>query len=388
MQFGGVLLSSADVSMPEQGIWTARIRLAEDVRLALGARHLLELGGLVLDGTVIEGASFAGVGDYLVAGGAGGWRRPVTARAYRADNGVQLEQVAQDLATAVGEHVEVPEDRALGAAWTRGAGPAAAALDQLAASWYVRADGVTVLGQRPAGTVSAELHVPSFDPARRTAVVVVADEDLGELVPGLSLVTDEIDLRIEHVRLVVTPSRVFAEVGAHPERRLVDAVTDRVLARTRFAGVWPYRVREQIGARLTVIAEPLTQAAGLPDLLLVDKAHGLAGASEQCQAEDLLLIGWRGLDPASPYVAHYLSRPTTITIDAAAAVRIGDSHYRRVAREEDPVAVDPAMFGSPAVPGGGILCTNGVLSVVPPNTPGAIYLSGAVAGGSELLSTK
>jgi hypothetical protein len=388
MQFADVLLSTVDLSIPEHGIWSARIRLADEAQLERGTRGALVLGGLSREGTVVDGGPFAGLRDYLVIGGAGGWRQPVEARAYRADNGVQLREVAEDLAEAVGETVEIAEERAVGAAWTRAAGLASDALDQLATRWYMREDGVTVLGERPAGTVDAELHVQGFDPARRAAVVVVRDEDLGQLVPGLSIVTDDLDLRLEHVRIVVTPGRVFVEAGADPARRLVDAVVDRLLGRMRFASTWPYRVKGQIGARLTVLAEPLTVAAGLPDLLGVDKAHGHGGAAEECNAEDVVLIGWRGADPSEPFVAHYFSRPKTLTLDAAEAVRVGDSDHKPVARQDDPVRIDPALSGSPAVEGGGLMVVSGALTVVPPGTAGAIYLAGPITGGSALLSTK
>ncbi len=390
MQFGDTLLSAADLSWPEQGIWSARIRLADEAALSSGTLGTLQLGGLALEGVVVDGAPFVGLCDYLVIGGAGGWRERVDSRFYRSDNGVQLRQVAEDLAAAVGERVEVTAERAVGSAWTRAAGLASDALDQLSSSWYMREDGITVLGARTAGSVEADLHVQSFDPARRTAVVVVPDEELGQLVPGLSIVTDDLALRLEHVRLVVAPGRVFAEVGAHPERRLVDAVLERVLARQRFAGVWPYRVKEQIAGRATVLAEPLTKAAGLPDMLLLDKAHGLAGAAEECNADDVVLVGWRGSSPAEPFVAHYFSRPSTITIDAISAVRVGDSGHKPVARLDDTIRADPALSPSPATPGGGIMYNPGSSSlvVVPPNTPGAIYFTGAITSGSALLSTK
>jgi hypothetical protein len=147
-------------------------------------------------------------------------------------------------------------------------------------------------------------------------------------------------------------------------------------------------VKGQIGARLTVLAEPLTVAAGLPDLLGVDKAHGHGGAAEECNAEDVVLIGWRGADPSEPFVAHYFSRPKTLTLDAAEAVRVGDSDHKPVARQDDPVRIDPALSGSPAVEGGGLMVVSGALTVVPPGTAGAIYLAGPITGGSALLSTK
>lgn len=387
MEFAGVLLSSADLSIPERGIWSARIRLADEAQIEIGTRGTLQLGGLELEGTVVDGGTFAGVGDYHVVGGAGGWRTSAPSRFYRADNGVRLRQVAEDLAVAVGERVELAEDRALGSAWTRASGLASDALDQLAASWYVREDGVTVLGARPAGTITAEVHVQSFDPARRTAVVVLADEDLGEIVPGRWIATDDLSLRLEHVRLAVAPGRVFAEVGPDP-RRLADALLERAAARLRFAVPWPYQVQEQVNGRLTLRGDPMTVAAGLPDLVQLDKAHGLAGASEECSKDDLVLVGWRGADPSSPFVAHYLSRPKTITIDAVEAVRVGDAGHKRVAREGDSVRVDPALQGSPAVQGGGILYNGGALQVVPPGTPGAVYFEAVITGGSDLLSTK
>ena len=184
-------LTLARASIPRYGLWQADVTTVEVLTLAKGAAVRLVLGDLVLVGVVDAGATWAGASSYQITPGAGGWTRELPARAYRNDGGILLSQVAVDLATESGERlvVEPGADRVVGYAWTRMGGIASSALVELVgSSWWVGADGVTHVGQRPAVALpSAALGftVERFDTVRRRAVLSTNDDALAALcTPG------------------------------------------------------------------------------------------------------------------------------------------------------------------------------------------------------------
>lgn len=398
MLFRDVLLSSADVSIPEIGPWVARVRLADETTLARGDRGELVIGGLRMVGTVVDGADHLGLTDYMIVGGYAGWRKAVQERAYRSDNGIRLRDAARDLAKDVGEDpVFEGPDRTLGYAWIRPAGQARDALERLAVPWWLRSDGRTVFGPRAGGGITADVAVQSYDPVRRTAILGLDDEDLAAVAPGLSLTADGVEqLRIGHVRIVALPRRIFVEVARHPERELVDALLARVEARLRFFGLWPYQVTKQAGARLTLRPQPL--ASGMPAVPQIDVAHGAGGLADELVPGAVVLVGFRGGDPGAPFVHGVLSgKAASMTLSTEERIRlrspvvqVGASDHHRVAREGDSVRVDPSLSGSPAVPGGGLLYNPNTqtIQVVPPGTPGAVYFGGEITSGSDVLSSQ
>lgn len=115
---------------------------------------------------------------------------------------------------------------------------------------------------------------------------------------------------------------------------LVSAIVERLTRPWRtFLGFYAYRVQSQTGERVTL------QSVGtsLPDQLHLDKAHGMAGQSEQCALGSIVLVGFQGGDPGAPFVAFYLpSVPVRATVDATTTIELG-------AGGAVPVALAPAL---------------------------------------------
>lgn len=105
--------------------------------------------------------------------------------------------------------------------------------------------------------------------------------------------------------------------------------------KTAYHPLHAYVVQEQIGTRLTV--RPVGSSPKLPDGLALDKAHGIAGASEVCAVGSVVLVGFQGGEPSRPYIAGYLaSTPVSVTVDAQTTITLGGE-------TAVPVALAPAV---------------------------------------------
>lgn len=95
--------------------------------------------------------------------------------------------------------------------------------------------------------------------------------------------------------------------------RLLDAVTavsERVFARARFFGVYLYQVAEEKGVSTSTKRPDLravNKVPGLPNLLVCDKVHGLAGAHEELAFGAKVLVGFIDGDPSQPTIMGFLS---------------------------------------------------------------------------------
>lgn len=210
----GVPISSALVSLPSYGIWRAQVSITDAKVLAVGSSVSLALGSLTLSGTIRDGGAYQGRASYRVVGGADGWPRVIPCRAYASRSGVHLSEVASDLASEVGERIVVEPgvEPLLGASWARLEGPASVALDSLAPSWWVAADGVTHLGKRPVVDVQLGHTLLDYDPSRRRLQTAVRDEAMGLLAPGIRFKTDFGQVRAVSIGIRVCPEHVVTEM--------------------------------------------------------------------------------------------------------------------------------------------------------------------------------
>lgn len=179
-ELAGYRIHDAKVVVPELGPWCAEA-LVEGEQTLSGA-VVLSVASLTLTGTVLRSLPFGGTTRVRLVAGAGGWGKQVPAKWYVHDAGLRVSTIAKDAAKAVGEAVSVSDDTTLARAFVREAGPASRVLAQLGRPWFVGADGVTVIGSRPTGTVSSPFAVIAFDGAAGKALV--AAEALEDWVPG------------------------------------------------------------------------------------------------------------------------------------------------------------------------------------------------------------
>lgn len=193
--FNNAPISALNLTIPKIGNITARVTTTTDVDAPIGSRASLILEDLTIICTPIRGRNHLSRGNYLVVGGAGAWRLPVKSGGLRSDAGIKLATAANALAAAVNvaatraglagrESVTVTNDRALGPAHVRLGMTGAACLDTLGA-WYMRPDGVTVIGTRPTGASSAKIVVGPFDPSCNKLIVSLPQGDVAALVNSI-----------------------------------------------------------------------------------------------------------------------------------------------------------------------------------------------------------
>jgi hypothetical protein len=215
---GNEQLSRAYVQLPQYGVWNAQVKLAKKKELQVGSAVALQVGDLTLQGTVRSGGTFFEVSEYLIVGGADGWSKPVKRRAYRADNGVRMSTVANDLAVDAGEKImlEPGTERTLGYAWSRPEGIASLALGDLQRAWWVDAAGVTHLGPRPASVVPSRVKVAvsSFDPTFPRLFLGIPDDTVSPFQPGVTLSGQGLPspFKVSSVEIRVNDRRVSLEL--------------------------------------------------------------------------------------------------------------------------------------------------------------------------------
>ena len=205
----GFAISTAAVTLPLWGVWSAEIYLVDPAELAGAVSLVIE--DLVLAGSVVRGGPVEGSARYVVAGGAGGWRRVVPPQPYRNDLGIRLSTVLADVARAAGEQLELDPalERVLGSAWVRRAGPAWDVLGRLGVPWWLDGAGVTQVRLRPAPAVSAPAaRLIAWD--RGKALRELAVDTLAPWAPGALLE----GAPIEHVAIHVEHGRARLQVRA------------------------------------------------------------------------------------------------------------------------------------------------------------------------------
>lgn len=295
----GHTITECSIAIPAWGIWWGDVEIDEPEQLS-GAVDI-EIGELVLSGTIVSGGPWQGRARYRVAGGSGGWGQSIAARSYANDAGVKLLTVLSDAAADCGETLDVTTvSGTIGPQWVREAGPASRALALLAArNWYVAETGVTKIGARESETYQGLAAIVKNDVARRR--VVLAADDLTGLVPGAiveSIEAVDVVHTLDDEKLRTT---IYGERGASSRvttalARLIETLAPETLYR----GVWSYRIVAQSGERLDLQIE--RTSSGMPDLQRVRVRPGIAGARADHTVGSMVLVTFIDGDPGRPVV--------------------------------------------------------------------------------------
>ncbi|XXY23364.1 hypothetical protein WME88_27510 [Sorangium sp. So ce216] len=212
----GIELQRAEALLPDKGAWSVRADLVGGKAPPERARINVEIGNLVLSGTVRHAEVFAGRAEVFIVGGADRWGVTVPRRPYRADNGVRLDRVAGDLARDAGETLAPLGALAaaiVGYAWVRPEGPAIHALNELGRPWYLDLDGSTRLGARPTKARTGLRLSVDYSPSLRRAVITSPEDAFASLVPGSIISGDGFPtLTIRSTMVRVTDRSASAEV--------------------------------------------------------------------------------------------------------------------------------------------------------------------------------
>lgn len=190
-EISGNRVVSGSICILALGVWYADMLLDQSVQMS--GPQTVSLGPLQMKGTSVIDGAFTGSTRVRVVGGAAGWRRTIPAKSYQHDLGVKKSTVIGDAARAVGETVSIAKDGILGSAFVRQGGPASRVLNQVGDIWYVRADGVTVIGPRDDTKIVSEFSVISAQLA--VGQLVVATDNPQDWTPGRKFATETISER-------------------------------------------------------------------------------------------------------------------------------------------------------------------------------------------------
>jgi hypothetical protein len=173
------------------GIWSADLLL--DRVASVSGQQTLVLGPLSMLGTQIIEGSFTGSTRVRLVGGYGGWRKTIPAKSYNHSAGVKKSTVLGDAASACGEKVSIASDGAVGTAFVRQAAVAARVLEQVGDFWWVRNDGMTVVGPRDTSQIVSAFDVVSAQLA--IGQIFVATDAVQDWTPGRTFQTETISRR-------------------------------------------------------------------------------------------------------------------------------------------------------------------------------------------------
>jgi hypothetical protein len=190
-EVSGRRVVSGSICILALGVWYADL-LLDQPSSVVGAQTI-SLGPLQMQGTSVIQGTFTGSTRCRILAGKAGWRESVAAKSYQHDLGVKKSTVIGDVAKAVGETAIVSTDGIVGTAFVRQSGPAARVLNQVGDFWYVRADGVTVVGPRPSSLIMTAFDVMSAQLA--VGQLVVATENPEDWTPGRKFSTPTISER-------------------------------------------------------------------------------------------------------------------------------------------------------------------------------------------------
>lgn len=380
----GALCASVRLRVGRSGAWFATVTMPTAFEVPSACS--LVIGDQTLRGTCAadDSGSFAGTGTLLVVGGANAWGKPVAARHYHNEGGVRRNQVAADLAREVGETLVTSSalDGLLGTDFVREAAPASRVLEQLypSAEWWVGFDGVTRVGERATVDVSKRVQILEFDPTQQAAELALLDlgpGSIADLMPG-SAITDAVrkgsaPFVVRDVTICVEASRIRATAWSFdtPRERVAHLIQTlaqegdpkRVYAR----GPFRFRVFSMDGDRVRLQA--VARAPGLPDVLPVAIAPGMAGMKAQLTPGAVVLVDFVEGDPSMPIVTHF-SRPddpgflpASVDIDATTVVNLGGG-YSRAIRVGDKLQISGLVAPSG---GGPVTCPSGATIVIDPS---------------------
>lgn len=328
-------IQTAEIEIPFRRNWSGIFKTTDAAAPVEGERVEFVMGSLSLIGTVLASEAFGGIAELLVVGGAGGWRMVPDGLAFQNDAVVSSFDIASALASSVGETVEVTA-QSLGVHWTFD--PQVSAANNLDAigTWYMREDGVTVLGERVDG---AEIRatIESLNGARGRATCVIDEEDAASFLPGSLVTSDALatPIRVRHTRYLVTPGRLSVEVSRREQTP--SRLADNAAGGKRFLGTYVYRIIEQVADRLNL--QVVESTKGLPSQVLVDKAHGIPGVLSQARGSGNVLVVFGDGDRSRPFVTAYLGEAETVTMTASTITLTTSAALPT----PEPVALAPAV---------------------------------------------
>lgn len=323
---GGERMMRATITLPRWGVWSADVQVASGQMLSGSVD--IELAGITLTGTVVDGDVYRETGWYRILGGAAGWRSSIPKQAYRNEAGVKLSTVLTDAAQACGESLGTVPSTQIGPAFVRPEGEAARVLELLSPEdWYVDEAGDTQLGHRAAAEWTADYTLIRKAPGNR--LVTVAAEDVSALLPGAELE----GIEAATVRHELTPaglrSHVWGVVEPWADRALgaLRSLVTGAMWRTDYHRVLEYKVNSVSAGYCDLT--PMRTSLGLPDLSNIPMRPGIPGGGGDPQVGSSALVAFLDGEPTRPVILAFEGesgngwKPTTARLNASSKVEVG-----------------------------------------------------------------
>lgn len=382
----GLEIIGGSLLIPLVGAWTADLTLSGAQPVA-GAVSIV-IGNLTLAGTVYRTDVYGGQVKVRVIGGAGGWRKNAAAQGYGSNTGVMLSTVLADVATAVGETVNVIADTSIGYGFARLASTTSVASDVLwqmisqgfMPGWYVDPSGTTQAGAWPSTQITTPFTPTDQKPDH--GVIEIATEDYASWLPGCVFsnpLLEASSYTSNGVHYLWSESGKFrfevliqGEDAADRVLGPIQQVIQKETASTRYFGRYEYTISNP--QPTTIDGTPVDQSLGLPEL----QAVPIAGDS---------LATYTPPDGGKAHVMFldgHATKPVCVWTEASSSVGPGDvtlapqgQGANAVARVSDTVVV---MF-PPAMPIAGTVAGAPFIGVLTITTPGI----GTIQTGSSLI---
>lgn len=346
--FAGKQITSSRVVIPSWGLWYQDVAIDGEFNLT-GAQSST-INDLTLSGTILSGGAATGRSFFRVVGGAAGWGKTVKKKSYANDAGVKLSKVLSDVASEVGETIDlstVDSSASVGTTWTRPEQAASKVLEQVAPSnWYVGTDGITRIGKRTPSDLTVKVTFTS--PLDRAAgEVEISTETIATIVPGLmidGLKAVDVVHEVEDGKLRTS---IYGERSTSTNSRRLDAwrtLLDQLDPNRAFRATWEYRLVTKSGNRVNL--QPVLTSSGMPDLSNVKIRPGLAGSKSSLALGCVVLVTFVNGSPNKPQVTSVEDAdgggflPLTTSIDAQTTVNLGGASSP-VARLGDVAGIYP-----------------------------------------------
>ena len=322
----------ATIIEPSIGAWSATVEI--DTEEELSGPALMEVDGVIFNGTFRRGSVEAGRFIGEIIGGRGGLSTELDARFY---SKVALGLVLTDLLAEIGE-VLAPETAAnvglLTArveAWSRAAGKAGLAIRQFvdetpATIWRIRRDGTLFIGDDLFLPVSPEFEFIEIAKQPDQGKVIIAPEVAPVIKPGDSFEGQNVSAVVTTVKPEGTRQEIFFEdengdkkfdrlLG--PMQRFIEQLVGK---RIDYSQTYEGKVVVQRpNGRLDILPDD-ARIRGVGGLTDVQIFHGLPGVSLIVLPGERVLFVFRNGDPKLPAVTGWVDGgggpPTLITINA------------------------------------------------------------------------
>lgn len=192
----GLSLTSCRVTIPWRGVPIVEAQCSDEVTPVGGLVAFL-LGDLAVSATLLPSRAgmFAGSWSGFAVAGRGGWRKALPAKGYTSPVGLLDAQIYGDAARESGELPPVVmAPRIVGGFYVRAGsfnGSARIASDvfellEQGQDWWVTPAGITTVGTRAPGLITAPFDLLERDPA--TGRTAIATDEPAAFVPGLTFV--------------------------------------------------------------------------------------------------------------------------------------------------------------------------------------------------------